>query len=1607
MSRLSSPPIHLLIRTVLSTLILGFAIAAQALSITRTSHPVLFIDTSVGEYSNYASYSISNNDASAYSNLWVKATGFSGVFTLGTSDPGQISLGTLAVGEAKPAFFYIKAAAVTNVATAHSIIIYRGRPDVGTPILTNTFTLTCLSSGGGQNNQVDSLSFTPASPQLGGLITVTVSGKTGNLKLNDPATFSPAATEAWNASKFQMVSSLVIITNSTQSGGLQKFYFTNILSTGQPGPGSSVTYSATYTMRAVASTTTNTPFSPEGYFGTGSNSLLEHSSVASGVTIPAIPPPTNSTTVAVLSSASEIYTNQPFTLTVRLSNSGPNPVYLDSIVDTLPSGFSYVAGSSAYTNGPIGNPSIASQVLTWSDGYSIPAQGSADLTFRVMSNLKASATNRVVAYSQSTVIDTTLPTTDNAPASVTIAILEQPIANADSNSTYEDNPITVSAPGVLGNDVEPNGFTLSVVSYTQPSHGSVVVGSTGGYTYTPTANYNGSDSFTYTITNQHATTATGTVDLTVNAVNDPPTLNSIGNLSITAVDGEQTVNLSGITAGPADESGQTRFVTASSSQVTIIPNPTVTYTSPGTTGSLKFTPAGTAVGTATVSVVVSDSGDTANGGINAVTNTFNVTVAPGPISASQSTCAPSLEAVTANGTSTSTITVTLKDANGNRIPNEDVTLAKSSGPGTPTIAATQGTTDASGVATFTVKSTTAGTAVFTATATTGPVALSQTASVIFTPGTPAQLAFGSQPSSTVSGAAISPAPTVLVQDANGNTVTNATSAVTMGSSTCSFTSSTLTVDAVAGVATFSSIRPVTVDAANTLSASSGALSTATSSAFSVTKTTPSITGVTSHTQSYGTTTVTLTGTVSAPGPVVPADASTVNVTINGTTRSAAVSGGAGGFSVSFPTTSIPYSTTPYQVTYSYAGDSNLNAAADHTSTTLTINRASITVTASANTKRYDRTTSAAAIPTITSGSLATGDTATWSESYRDAAMGTNLELVPSGSISDGKGGDNYSITFVNSFNGTITQRDIAVTGISTAGSSKFYDGTTAVTLSGTPALDPTDILPGDEVFLDSYNLSQAHFADYNVGGSVRIVLDSGVTLSGRDSANYSGTLSLGTAAIQGTKGSSTTTTITRTNPLDFDLTLNAGLVLADNNPADGSLNGSGTIRVNDTARLGGTGRVGAVILASGSSLTPGHSPGMLTSLTQTWNGGASYDWEINDAHGSAGADPGWDSVSISGNLDIQASAADRFIIRLFSRTVANASGEASHFDNSRAHAWRLLTVSGSILHFSQDKFSIVTTGFQNAIAPEGHPELAGSFEIAEYGKSLYVVFSPACAPTPVPDLAFIHPGSITNAVEMTFTNASGLRFAGASTMSNVSITADAYDEQDQLLAGSLPIDNLANTGLPPGTTLAIITATKVNSGQTSRVNAFVLNACAVASSSDPLLASLRIDASGAARAALDSVPVQEHFWTFINDSPGLSTLEIWVNGDLAIRESLEPGTTHTGDLATAFHATDDNSVLLIASGPPGGHADFALSDMAMTPVIPAAASPVLRVERSPGGMELRLSWEDPGGYWSLQRSTSANHGWQEDPSPVSQRGSTRTARVPLSASQGFLRLHHP
>jgi len=92
----------------------------------------------------------------------------------------------------------------------------------------------------------------------------------------------------------------------------------------------------------------------------------------------------------------------------------------------------------------------------------------------------------------------------------------------------------------------------------------------------------------------------------------------------------------------------------------------------------------------------------------------------------------------------------------------------------------------------------------------------------------------------------------------------------------------------------------------------------------------------------------------------------------------------------------------------------------------TITPAPLTITAVPNTRAYDGTTSAAAVPLIT-GTVFGTDTPNFIETYDTPDVGTGKTLTPSGSVNDGNGGNDYSYSFVSANTGVITPPTVSIT----------------------------------------------------------------------------------------------------------------------------------------------------------------------------------------------------------------------------------------------------------------------------------------------------------------------------------------------------------------------------------------------------------------------------------------------------------------------------------------------------------------------------------------------------------------------------------------------------
>src|SRR4029434_1090530 len=106
---------------------------------------------------------------------------------------------------------------------------------------------------------------------------------------------------------------------------------------------------------------------------------------------------------------------------------------------------------------------------------------------------------------------------DSGIATVSITITgvnDAPVAVDDSYTTPEDTTLNVTAPGVLANDSDVDGDTLSAILVSQPTHGSLTLNGNGSFSYTPAAYYNGPDSFTYKANDGQADSGIATVSIT-------------------------------------------------------------------------------------------------------------------------------------------------------------------------------------------------------------------------------------------------------------------------------------------------------------------------------------------------------------------------------------------------------------------------------------------------------------------------------------------------------------------------------------------------------------------------------------------------------------------------------------------------------------------------------------------------------------------------------------------------------------------------------------------------------------------------------------------------------------------------------------------------------------------------------------------------------------------------------------------------------------------------------------------------------------------------------------------------------------------------------------
>lgn len=322
----------------------------------------------------------------------------------------------------------------------------------------------------------------------------------------------------------------------------------------------------------------------------------------------------------------------------------------------------------------------------------------------------------------------------------------------------------------------------------------------------------------------------------------------------------------------------------------------------------------------------------------------------------------------------------------------------------------------------------------------------------------------------------------------------------------------------------------------------------------------------------------------------------------------------------------------------------------------------------------------------------------------------------------GTGVDGYTI----SGTGGITKEGAGILELYTAPNSAIYSGDTVI--NGGKLLLTAQAFNGasTHLHLNNGSILESSITSLSFGGGLTINNGTiNATASSLYFKNQTVTVNQGAihAIIKDDSGSnpgsihkvgSGTFVLSKVNTYTGNTTVSAGTLVIS---STGSINGtSGTVIINGgdlrynsaanlnkavtftSGTLSGTnwnGTLNNLTIGTGQTINPGNSPGTATTSNQTWATGGTYAWEINDAAGTPGADPGWDLLNGAGTLNITATDGNEFTIKVTSLTLANTAGNAVNFDDTLDYQWRIADFANAIT-FDAAAFNIDTNAFSNA-----------------------------------------------------------------------------------------------------------------------------------------------------------------------------------------------------------------------------------------------------------------------------------------------------------------------
>ena len=264
--------------------------------------------------------------------------------------------------------------------------------------------------------------------------------------------------------------------------------------------------------------------------------------------------------------------------------------------------------------------------------------------------------------------------------------------------------------------------------------------------------------------------------------------------------------------------------------------------------------------------------------------------------------------------------------------------------------------------------------------------------------------------------------------------------------------------------------------------------------------------------------------------------------------------------------------------------------------------------------------------------------------------------------------------------------------------------------SGAPVVVGAIKQVGQDIIISSGFTLASTSALIDSGGTTNLVKNGTGTNILKSTSTYTGTTTInqGTLAVNGT-GSINSSAVN----------INGGTFRYNSSVAY-----SGTLTFT-SGTIGGTnltGSLGGLSIGTGQTISPGNSPGTADTTSQTWAAGGTYAWEMNDATGTAGSDPGWDLLSGTGNLNITATSGSEFNLFVTSLGIDDLAGNAINFNELLSYNW-LIADFDTITNFAASAFSIDTSSFTNTFTGTFGVALGNSGSIGGDSSQIYLTYT--------------------------------------------------------------------------------------------------------------------------------------------------------------------------------------------------------------------------------------------------------------------------------------------